>query len=136
MHWYLRHLANVQRNTPPPPSLFPPPPQGITPTLTLLKEGLISGSPDEKEEAARVLVEVIHLASPKTLSSGKVAESTTCFFHATFIIILSGVREWKYYPIIEDYASLYSAPGSRLALSKWPSIKFTSSATGSRSKKC
>ena len=47
-------------------------PQGITPALTLLKEGLISGSPDEKEEAAHVLVEVIHLASPKTLSVGKV----------------------------------------------------------------
>lgn len=38
----------------------------------MLKEGLISGSPDEKEEAAHVLVEVIHLASPKTLSGGKV----------------------------------------------------------------
>ena len=45
--------------------------QGISPVLTLLKEGLISGSPDEKEEAARVLVEVIHLSSPKTLSTGK-----------------------------------------------------------------
>ena len=40
--------------------------------MTLLKEGLISGSPDEKEEAARVLVEVIHLTSSKTLSMGKV----------------------------------------------------------------
>lgn len=48
------------------------PPQGITPALTLLKEGLINGSPDEKEEAAHVLVEVIHLASPQTLSGGKV----------------------------------------------------------------
>ena len=37
----------------------------------MLKEGLISGSPDEKEEAAKVLVEVIHLASPKTLSAGR-----------------------------------------------------------------
>lgn len=53
-------------------SSSPPRPQGITPALTLLKEGLISGSPDEKEESARVLVEVIHLASPKTLSGGKV----------------------------------------------------------------
>ena len=38
----------------------------------MLKEGLISGSPDEKEEAARVLIEVIHLSSSKTLSTGKV----------------------------------------------------------------
>lgn len=46
--------------------------QGIGPALAILKVGLISGSPDEKEEAARVLVEVIHLASSKTLSTGKV----------------------------------------------------------------
>ena len=38
----------------------------------MLKEGLISGSPDEKEEAARVLIEVIHLSSSKTLSTGRV----------------------------------------------------------------
>ena len=38
----------------------------------MLKEGLITGSPDEKEEAARVLIEVIHLSSTKTLSTGKV----------------------------------------------------------------
>ncbi len=38
----------------------------------MLKEGLISGSPDEKEEAAHVLVEVIRLTSSKTLSTGKV----------------------------------------------------------------
>ncbi|CAI8049233.1 eIF-2-alpha kinase activator GCN1, partial [Geodia barretti] len=46
--------------------------KGITPCLTMLKEGLITGSPDEKEEAARVLIEVIHLSSTKTLSTGKV----------------------------------------------------------------
>lgn len=46
--------------------------KGITPCLTILKEGLISGSPDEKEEAARVLITVIHLSSPKTLSTGTV----------------------------------------------------------------
>jgi HEAT repeat protein len=46
--------------------------KGITPCLTILKEGLISGSPDEKEEAARVLIEVIHLSSSKTLSTGRV----------------------------------------------------------------
>ncbi len=56
--------------TKPPTPLVPP--QGITPALTILKEGLIGGSPDEKEEAARVLVEVIRLASSKTLSTGKV----------------------------------------------------------------
>ena len=38
----------------------------------MLKEGLITGSPDEKEEAARVLIEVIHLSATKTLSTGKV----------------------------------------------------------------
>lgn len=38
----------------------------------MLKEGLINGSPDEKEEAARVLIEIIHLSSSKTLSTGKV----------------------------------------------------------------
>ncbi len=56
------------------PGTNPPfvPLQGITPALTILKEGLIGGSPDEKEEAARVLVEVIRLASSKTLSTGKV----------------------------------------------------------------
>jgi len=46
--------------------------QGITPALSILKEGLISGTPDEKEEAARVLVELINLASTKTLSTGKI----------------------------------------------------------------
>ena len=51
---------------------YTPHTQGITPALTILKEGLISGSPDEKEDAARVLVEVINLASSKTLSTGKV----------------------------------------------------------------
>ena len=45
--------------------------QGITPAMVILKEGLLNGSPAEKEEAARVLVEVIHLSSPKTLSSGR-----------------------------------------------------------------
>ena len=40
--------------------------------LQLLKEGLINGSPDEKEEAAKVLVDVIHLTSAVTLSTGKV----------------------------------------------------------------
>ena len=39
--------------------------------MVILKEGLLNGSPTEKEEAARVLVEVIHLSSPKTLSSGR-----------------------------------------------------------------
>ena len=38
----------------------------------MLKEGLISGSPDEKEEAARVLIQVIHLSATKTLSTGRV----------------------------------------------------------------
>lgn len=38
----------------------------------MLKEGLINGSPDEKEEAARVLIEIIHLSSSKTLSTGRV----------------------------------------------------------------
>ena len=46
--------------------------KGITPALTVLKEGLINGSPDEKEESARVLVEVIRLSAPQTLSTGKV----------------------------------------------------------------
>ena len=40
--------------------------------MLMLKEGLVSGSPDEKEESARVLVDVIQLSSAKTLSSGKV----------------------------------------------------------------
>ena len=39
--------------------------------MVILKEGLLNGSPTEKEEAARVLVEVIHLSSQKTLSSGR-----------------------------------------------------------------
>ena len=39
--------------------------------MVILKEGLLNGSPAEKEEAARVLVEVIHLSSQKTLSSGR-----------------------------------------------------------------
>ena len=38
----------------------------------MLKEGLVAGSPDEKEESARVLVDVIQLSSAKTLTSGKV----------------------------------------------------------------
>ena len=46
--------------------------QGISPPLTLLKEGLIGGSPDEKEEAARVLVQLIHLTAPRVLSVSKV----------------------------------------------------------------
>ena len=40
--------------------------------MLMLKEGLVSGSPDEKEESARVLLDVIQLSSAKTLSSGKV----------------------------------------------------------------
>lgn len=32
----------------------------------------MGGTPDEKEESARVLVDVIHLSAAKTLTSGKV----------------------------------------------------------------
>lgn len=41
----------------------------------MLKEGLVNGSPDEKEESAIVLVEMMKLAAPKTLTSGKVVMS-------------------------------------------------------------
>lgn len=91
-----------------PPSFPPPPPpllntllllplspntlpQGIGPALTLLKEGLISGSPDEKEEAARVLVDVIHLAAPKTLSTGKVV----MFIAGPLIRVLGDRYSWN-----------------------------------------
>ena len=42
------------------------------PVLTVLKEGLVSGSQDNKEEGARVLILVINLSSAKTLTSGRV----------------------------------------------------------------
>eukprot|EP00731_Ephydatia_muelleri_P027538 Em0019g411a len=46
--------------------------KGIIPILSVLKEGLINGTPEEKEESARVLIKVILLSSGTTLSSGKV----------------------------------------------------------------
>lgn len=42
------------------------------PVLTMLKEGLVSGSHENKEEGARVLILVIGLSSAKTLTSGRV----------------------------------------------------------------
>ena len=42
------------------------------PVLTVLKEGLVSGTQDNKEEGAKVLVLVITLSSARTLTSGRV----------------------------------------------------------------
>ena len=39
--------------------------------LSILKEGLITGTPDEKEESSRVLVRVIHL-TPTAVLTGRV----------------------------------------------------------------
>jgi hypothetical protein len=47
--------------------------KGIGPLLMILKEGLVSGSGQEvKEESAHCLILVIHMASPATLTSGRV----------------------------------------------------------------
>lgn len=50
---------------PPPPA--PPAPQGVTCILPVLREGVLTGSPEQKEEAAKALGGVIKLTSPEAL---------------------------------------------------------------------
>lgn len=38
----------------------------------MLKEGLVGGNQDNKEESARCLISVIHMSSAATLTSGRV----------------------------------------------------------------
>lgn len=45
-------------------SLFP---QGVTCILPVLREGVLTGSPEQKEEAAKALGGVIKLTSPEAL---------------------------------------------------------------------
>ncbi|XP_019853006.1 PREDICTED: eIF-2-alpha kinase activator GCN1 isoform X2 [Amphimedon queenslandica] len=46
--------------------------KGIGPILTILKEGLVSGNHDNKEESAHCLILVIRMSSTATLTSGRV----------------------------------------------------------------
>lgn len=67
---FARWVNTIRQFIPQMTSLLPPPlfsGQGVTCILPILREGVLTGSPEQKEEAAKALGGVIKLTSPEAL---------------------------------------------------------------------
>lgn len=53
--------------------------QGLTPVLPIFREGILNGSPDMKEQAAKGLSECIQIMTPLALKPSVVNITGICF---------------------------------------------------------